>query len=210
MSAYRAGFLDAALACGAVLTGKPDGSEAITVVFTIEAWRAFDLAQQQAQQQAHARQLELESPTAAQPVAGELPPLPELASKWFGFPATGTDYFTKPQMIKAMRDVQFSQPVQQPAAVVGQEAVCETGMPMRKMHRWYRRVAPGTLLYEAAHPANGAQAGDAVLSDDDIKAVAINYAAHVAADIYDVTKYDCAEDFFNCVRAILAAAKKGT
>jgi len=50
-------------------------------------------------------------------VAGELPPLPEPASKWFGFPATGTDYFTKPQMIKAVRDVQFSQPVQQPAAV---------------------------------------------------------------------------------------------
>lgn len=28
--------------CGAILTGKPDGSEAITVVFTISAWRAFD------------------------------------------------------------------------------------------------------------------------------------------------------------------------
>jgi hypothetical protein len=25
-----------------MLTGKPDGSEAITVVFTIEAWRTFD------------------------------------------------------------------------------------------------------------------------------------------------------------------------
>lgn len=40
----RPEFLGAALACGAVLTGKPDGSEAITVVFTIEAWRAFDKA----------------------------------------------------------------------------------------------------------------------------------------------------------------------
>ena len=30
------------------------------------------------------------------------------------------------------------------------DPVCETGMPMRKMHRWFRRVAPGTLLYEAA------------------------------------------------------------
>ena len=61
-------------------------------------------------------------------------------------------------------------------------------------------------VIQVAHPANVAQVGE--LSDDDIKAVAINYAAHVAADIYDVTKYDCAEDFFNCVRAILAAAKK--
>lgn len=30
--------------CGAVLTGKPDGSESITIVFTIEAWRKFDNA----------------------------------------------------------------------------------------------------------------------------------------------------------------------
>ena len=35
-------FLDMALSCGAELTGKPDGSEPITVVFTCEAWRAFD------------------------------------------------------------------------------------------------------------------------------------------------------------------------
>jgi hypothetical protein len=41
---YRAEFLDLALECGAELTGKPDGSEPITVVFTIEAWRKFDLA----------------------------------------------------------------------------------------------------------------------------------------------------------------------
>jgi len=38
----REEFLDMALECGAVLTGKPDGSEPITVVFTIEAWRKFD------------------------------------------------------------------------------------------------------------------------------------------------------------------------
>lgn len=40
----RREFLDLALSCGAVLTGKPDGSEAITVLFTIEAWRKFDSA----------------------------------------------------------------------------------------------------------------------------------------------------------------------
>lgn len=28
--------------CGARLTGKPDGSESVTVVFTVDAWRAFD------------------------------------------------------------------------------------------------------------------------------------------------------------------------
>lgn len=39
---YRAEFLEAALECGARLTGKPDGSEAIEIVFTIEAWRKFD------------------------------------------------------------------------------------------------------------------------------------------------------------------------
>lgn len=40
----REEFLDMALQCGARLTGKPDGSEPITVVFSIEAWRAFDAA----------------------------------------------------------------------------------------------------------------------------------------------------------------------
>lgn len=44
MSEYRADFLDLALECGAVMTGKPDGSEPITIVFSIEAWRSFDLA----------------------------------------------------------------------------------------------------------------------------------------------------------------------
>lgn len=38
----RPEMLDLALVCGAVLTGKPDGSEPITVVFSIEAWREFD------------------------------------------------------------------------------------------------------------------------------------------------------------------------
>src|SRR6185312_16013381 len=38
----RPQFLALAESCGAVLTGKPDGSEAITIVFTIEAWRKFD------------------------------------------------------------------------------------------------------------------------------------------------------------------------
>jgi hypothetical protein len=40
----RAALLELAMQCGAVLTGKPDGSEAITVVFAIPAWRAFDAA----------------------------------------------------------------------------------------------------------------------------------------------------------------------
>lgn len=40
----RPEFLDLALKCGADLTGKPDGSEAVTVVFSIEAWAKFDLA----------------------------------------------------------------------------------------------------------------------------------------------------------------------
>lgn len=40
---YRSGFLDLALECGAVLTGKPDGSEPIEVHFTIDAWRKFDI-----------------------------------------------------------------------------------------------------------------------------------------------------------------------
>jgi hypothetical protein len=37
-------LLDLAEKCGAVLTGKPDGSEAVTVVFTVAAWRAFAAA----------------------------------------------------------------------------------------------------------------------------------------------------------------------
>lgn len=41
---YRAEFLALAQKCGAVLTGKPDGSESITIAFTVDAWRAFDLA----------------------------------------------------------------------------------------------------------------------------------------------------------------------
>ncbi len=41
---YRAEFLALAQSCGAVMTGKPDGSEAITIMFEIPAWRKFDLA----------------------------------------------------------------------------------------------------------------------------------------------------------------------
>lgn len=44
MNEPRKEFLDLALSCGAKLTGKPDGSEAVTVVFTADAWRAFDAA----------------------------------------------------------------------------------------------------------------------------------------------------------------------
>ena len=39
-----ADFLETAQHCGAELTGKPDGSEPVTVMFTCEAWRAFDAA----------------------------------------------------------------------------------------------------------------------------------------------------------------------
>jgi hypothetical protein len=42
----RREFLALAEQCGAKLTGKPDGSESVTVVFTVEAWRAFDAAVQ--------------------------------------------------------------------------------------------------------------------------------------------------------------------
>lgn len=52
MTNYREEFLNLALSCGAELTRKPDGSEAITVSFPIEAWRKFDLAQQPVQQPA--------------------------------------------------------------------------------------------------------------------------------------------------------------
>lgn len=44
----RPEFLDTAVACGAVITGKPDGSEPITIVFTIDAWRRFDAVQRTA------------------------------------------------------------------------------------------------------------------------------------------------------------------
>lgn len=49
-AATRPELLARAEDCGAKLTGRPDGSEAITIVFTIQAWRAFDafLAAQQA------------------------------------------------------------------------------------------------------------------------------------------------------------------
>lgn len=40
----RPEFLDLAQQHGARITGKPDGSEAIEVVFSIAAWRAFDQA----------------------------------------------------------------------------------------------------------------------------------------------------------------------
>jgi len=36
------GFLDKALKCGAHLTGKPDGSEPVTIVFSSAAWRRFN------------------------------------------------------------------------------------------------------------------------------------------------------------------------
>lgn len=40
----RKEFLALAESCGAQITGKPDGSESVTVVFTIDAWRKFDIA----------------------------------------------------------------------------------------------------------------------------------------------------------------------
>lgn len=43
-SVPRPELLALAERCGAILTGKPDGSEAITIVFTVPAWRAFDEA----------------------------------------------------------------------------------------------------------------------------------------------------------------------
>lgn len=43
-SKHRPEFLAQAESCGARITGKPDGSEPIEIVFTVEAWRAFDVA----------------------------------------------------------------------------------------------------------------------------------------------------------------------
>lgn len=40
----RREFLELAEAHGAYLTGKPDGSEAVTLVFPVQAWRSFDAA----------------------------------------------------------------------------------------------------------------------------------------------------------------------
>lgn len=40
----RREFLTLAEECGAVITGKPDGSEPVSVVFTPAAWQAFDAA----------------------------------------------------------------------------------------------------------------------------------------------------------------------
>jgi len=37
-------LLNLAEQCGARITGKPDGTEAVSVVFTPAAWRAFDEA----------------------------------------------------------------------------------------------------------------------------------------------------------------------
>jgi hypothetical protein len=47
----------------------------------------------------------------------------------------------------------------------------------------------------------------AALTDDQINGVAINYAVHVAGDIYDIRRYDCAEDFYNCVRKCVEVAR---
>jgi hypothetical protein len=40
----RKEFLDLAQTLGARLTGKPDGSEPIEIIFTVDAWRKFDAA----------------------------------------------------------------------------------------------------------------------------------------------------------------------
>lgn len=40
----RIEFLELAVTCGATITGKPDGSEPVSVVFTPEAWQKFDAA----------------------------------------------------------------------------------------------------------------------------------------------------------------------
>lgn len=55
MTAPRKELLALAESCGAQITGKPDGSESITVVFSIEAWRSFDAAlpQEKPEPQSH-------------------------------------------------------------------------------------------------------------------------------------------------------------
>lgn len=54
----REEFLVLAESCGARLTGKPDGSESITVIFTIDAWRKFDAALARSTQAAPADEFE--------------------------------------------------------------------------------------------------------------------------------------------------------
>lgn len=46
--------------CGAIITGKPDGSEPINVVFTPDTWQAFDAAARSAlsaHAEAHANEI---------------------------------------------------------------------------------------------------------------------------------------------------------
>lgn len=46
---YREELLQLAEQCGMKMTGKPDGSEPIEIVFSIDAWRKFDVATRSAQ-----------------------------------------------------------------------------------------------------------------------------------------------------------------
>lgn len=46
----------------------------------------------------------------------------------------------------------------------------------------------------------------AKLTDDQIRDIAINYGMFMTVGEYDITKYDCEEDFFNCVRAAIDCA----
>lgn len=55
---------------------------------------------------------------------------------------------------------------------------------------WNRRAAP--------QPQGGA------LTDEQIRAIAVNYGRFVFPGVYAITEFDCEEDFFNCVRTILA------
>lgn len=117
-------------------------------------------------------------------------------------------------LVEALREATTA-PVSQPAA---QESVAwadesESSLYWAKGHPIRTNAGKVALTYVAPQPLSApagseqeAAPAPATLSDEQIKEVAINYAAHVAADIYDVTKYDCAEDFFNCVRACVAAA----
>lgn len=55
---------------------------------------------------------------------------------------------------------------------------------------WNRRAAP--------QPQGGA------LTDEQIREVAVDYCRFVFPGVYSIREFDCEEDFFNCVRAIVA------
>jgi len=93
----------------------------------------------------------------------------------------------------------MSGPRSKEALVAARAALAQQpqGEPRSHLRQWSDVIAQLPVSREAAPVAQG-------LTDEQIRAVSVKYAAFVEAGKYDITKYDCEEDFFNCVRAILA------